>query len=74
MITHPVILLFGIVFSYHRIFVFLYEAEDWSFKFCEELCSILMGIALNLYIAFDRVAIFTVFILGSVQMGDIFIL
>ena len=44
-------------------FVFPYEVNYCSFKVCEECVGILMGIALNLQIAFGRTAIFTVLIL-----------
>jgi hypothetical protein len=50
-------LLFKIALGTVDIFVFEYKAANCPFKNCEDLCGILMEIALNLKTAFSRMAI-----------------
>ena len=54
------------------VFVFPYEVDYFSFKVCEELHGILMGIALNLQIVFGRIVIFIMLILPIQELGRSF--
>lgn len=55
-------------------FSVLYEAEVYSFRICKYYIAILIGIALNLQIDFDRMAIFTrLILLWSMILKDLFV-
>jgi hypothetical protein len=59
-------------FCYPGFFIFPYEGEDFCFKVCKELCCNLDGNAMNLYIAFGKIAIFTLLILPIQGCGGSF--
>ena len=72
------VLLLGVLFLFRivlaiLIFVLPYEAEICSLKFCELYCiRMLIGITLNLWVAFGRMTIFTILILLILEHGRSF--
>ena len=59
-------------FGYPGIFVFPYKFENCSFKVCKNCVRILMGIALNMQIAFGKMVILTMLILPIHEHGGSF--
>ena len=64
-IHSKVILLFRISLAILGFLFFSHEIENCSFNICKNCFAILMGIALNLWLIFGKLAIFTMLILPS---------